>query len=93
MPGPGAYNVASTSIGANAFQEQDEEVEKRKKQNNFNHYKILQYKMNIEKYNYEEKKQRHVDIKKEYDARVGPGTYINPKKHSEFRPEPKPEYL
>jgi Sperm-tail PG-rich repeat len=49
--------------------------------------------MNIEKYNYEEKKQRHVEIKKDAEARVGPGAYINPKVHSEFRPEPKPEYL
>lgn len=49
--------------------------------------------MNIEKYNYEEKKQRHVDIKKEIDARIGPGAYINPKVHSEFKPEGKPEYL
>jgi hypothetical protein len=71
----------------------DEDVERRKRQNNFNHYKILQYKMNIEKYNYEEKKQRHVEVKKEYEARVGPGAYINPKMHSEFRPEGKPEYL
>ena len=92
LPGPGAYN-AGASIGANAQKEQDDDVERRKKQNNFNHYKILQYKMNIEKYNYEEKKQRHVEVKKEYEARVGPGAYINPKTHSEFRAEGKPEYL
>jgi hypothetical protein len=48
--------VGSNLIGANAFKEKGEEIEKRKKQNNFNHYKILQNKMNIEKYNYEEKK-------------------------------------
>jgi hypothetical protein len=32
-------------------------------------------------------------MKKETDANLGPGTYINPKVHSEFRPEGKPEYL
>lgn len=47
--------------------------------------------MNIEKYNYDEKKTRHVEMKKEMDARVGPGTYINPKVHSEFRAQMKPE--
>lgn len=43
--------------------------------------------MNVEKYNYQEKMQRHIEIKKDVEARVGPGTYINPKVHSEFRPE------
>lgn len=69
------------------------EIEKRKLANSFNHYKLLQYKMNLEKYNYDEKKQKHIEIKKETEARVGPGAYINPKAHSEFKPEQKPEYL
>jgi Sperm-tail PG-rich repeat len=34
-----------------------------------------------------------VEHKKELKAKIGPGTYINPKEHSEFRPEQKPEYL
>ena len=50
-------------------------------------------KMNMEKYNYDEKKQKHIELKKEAEAKVGPGAYINPKLHSEFKPEPKPEYL
>jgi len=49
--------------------------------------------MNIEKYNYDEKKNRHVEMKKDQEARVGPGAYINPKMHSEFRPEARAEYL
>ncbi len=32
-------------------------------------------------------------MKKETEARIGPGTYINPKSHSEFKPDQKPEYL
>ena len=35
--------------------------------------------MNVEKYNYQEKKQKHVEAKQEAVARIGPGTYINPK--------------
>jgi hypothetical protein len=49
--------------------------------------------MNVEKFNYEEKKQKHIEQKKEAEARVGPGAYINPKLHSEFKPDNKPEYL
>jgi hypothetical protein len=93
VPGPGAYEVgAAGKIGSNVAKEVAE-IEKRKQANNFNQYKLLQYKMNIEKYNYDEKKQKHVEMKKEIEARVGPGAYINPKLHSEFRPENKPEYL
>ena len=49
--------------------------------------------MNIERYNYEDKKKKHLDNKKDLEARIGPGSYLNPKVHSEFRPEKKPEYL
>ena len=47
----------------------------------------------MERLNYDEKKQKHIETKKENEARVGPGAYINPKTHSEFKPEAKPEYL
>lgn len=48
--------------------------------------------MNFERYNYEDKKSRHLEIKKELVSKVGPGAYINPKVHSEFRQQGKPEY-
>ena len=87
LPGPGTYEVgAAGKIGGTALKDLAE-IEKRKKANNFNHYKLLQYKMNVEKYNYQEKMQKHVDMKNELVARVGPGAYINPKVHSEFRQE------
>ena len=41
--------------------------------------------MNVEKYNYEDKKKKHIENRKEQEAKIGPGTYINPKTHSEFR--------
>ena len=41
--------------------------------------------MNVERYNYEDKKQKHIEMKKDVVARVGPGAYINPKVHSEFK--------
>ncbi len=96
MPGPGSYEVGKIVGGGNkeAKDHQDEEEdEKRKKMHNFNHYKQLQQKMNVERYNYEDKKKKHVEQKKDLQARIGPGAYINPKQHSEFRQEPKPEYL
>ena len=49
--------------------------------------------MNMDRYNYADKKNRHLENKKDIEARIGPGAYINPKLHSEFRPENKPEYL
>ena len=75
------------------LKEEEAEVERRKKQNNFNHYKLLQQKMNLERYNYEEKVQKHIENKKDVKSRVGPGAYIDPKKQSEFKVEQKPEYL
>lgn len=77
---------AAGKIGGTALKDQAD-VEKRRKANNFNHYKLLQYKMNLEKHHYQEKVTKHVEAKKELQAKVGPGTYINPKVHSEFRPE------
>lgn len=49
--------------------------------------------MKVEKYNHEDKKKKHIENRKEQEAKIGPGTYINPKTHSEFRLEPKPESL
>ena len=49
--------------------------------------------MNVERYNYEEKAKKHINTKKDIEARVGPGAYINPKVHSEFRGDQKPLYL
>jgi hypothetical protein len=83
---------AAGKIGS-AAQKEVADIEKRKQANNFNQYKLLQYKLNVERFNYEEKKQKHVESKKEAEARIGPGAYINPKLHSEFKPENKPEYL
>jgi len=95
LPGPGQYDVgvATGLIGANAVKERVEDVEKRKKQNSFANCKLIQQKIYAERFNIAEKKSRHIDTKKDAGARVGPGTYINPKVHSEFRPENKPEYL
>ena len=93
MPGPGSYEVGAAGKIGGSIQKDLNEVEKRKQANSFNNYKLLQMKMNMEKYNYDEKKQKHLEGKKEVEARVGPGAYINPKMHSEFKPEPKPEYL
>jgi hypothetical protein len=42
--------------------------------------------MNIERYNYEDKKKKHLENKKDIETRIGPGSYVNPKVHSEFRP-------
>jgi hypothetical protein len=75
---------AAGKIGG-SIQKDLNEVEKRKQANSFNNYKLLQMKMNMEKYNYDEKKQKHLEGKKEVEARVGPGAYINPKMHSEFK--------
>lgn len=68
MPGPGSYEVGKIVGGGNkeAKDHQDEEEdEKRKKMHNFNHYKQLQQKMNVERYNYEDKKKKHVEQKKD----------------------------
>ena len=93
LPGPGSYEVGAAGKIGGSVQKDLNEIEKRKQANSFNNYKLLQMKMNMEKYNYVEKKQKHIEAKKDNEARVGPGAYINPKLHSEFKPEPKPEYL
>lgn len=91
MPGPGSYEVGK--LGINSLARDVADIERKKHANNFNNYKLLQYKMNVERYNYQEKMQRHIDIKKDTEEKVGPGTYIDPKQFSEFHMTQKPEYL
>jgi hypothetical protein len=45
----------------------------------------MQQKMNFERYNYEDKRIRHIENKRDIESKIGPGAYINPKLHSEFR--------
>lgn len=59
----------------------------------YNQYKILQYKMNLEKFNYQNKVNKHIEMKKEHQTKNGPGEYHNPKTASDFKRELKPEHL
>ena len=61
LPGPGTYEVGAAGKIGGAVQKDVADIEKRKQANNFNQYKLLQYKMNVEKFNYEEKKQKHIE--------------------------------
>jgi hypothetical protein len=61
LPGPGSYEVGAAGKIGGQVTKDVAEIEKRKLANSFNHYKLLQYKMNLEKYNYDEKKQKHID--------------------------------
>eukprot|EP00347_Sterkiella_histriomuscorum_P018631 403344779 len=98
QPGPGAYDQDALTLHKTVQQKASNGVNQEQlnemRISNYNHFKAIKQKMNLDNKAVQmDKIKKHQEMKQDMDSRVGPGAYYNNRIHSEFKKELKPEYL